>query len=73
MSRSAINWNCLFLPISYIIVVDEESKFYYISLYIDTSFEFPQRNLIQFRPYLIIQLIRIIKSIFQENYFPICM
>ena len=35
MSRSAINWNCLFLPISYIIVVDEESKFYYISLYID--------------------------------------
>ena len=34
MSRAAINWNCLSLPISYIIVVDEESKFYYISLYI---------------------------------------
>ena len=37
MSRAAINWNCLFLPISYIIVVDKESKFYQIVLYIDKS------------------------------------
>ena len=35
MSRAAINWNCLSLPISYIIVVDKESKFYLILLYID--------------------------------------
>ena len=28
MSRAAINWNCLSLPISYIIVVDKKLKFY---------------------------------------------